>query len=361
MPTHANTTRMVRLRAEMRRRKWPALLVSHLPSVRYLCGFTGSNGALLVTQRNAVLCTDGRYTVQARQDVHGASVEVPKEPLLAFLGAHAAKLAVGRMAVESDHLTVSQYGLLRRAAGRGVKLEPVTGAVEALRAVKDRSEISAIRAAAKLICGVFDAVVPSIRPGVRELEIAAEVDYQMRRRGAQGPSFETIVASGPRGALPHARPTGRKLRRGELVILDMGAILGGYCSDLTRTVFLGRAPARVRGWYGAVWEAHQAARGAARPGVACGDVDEAARSALKRHGLDQYFTHSTGHGIGLEIHEGPRLARGQKARLEAGNVVTIEPGVYIEGVGGIRIEDDVLITPKGPEVLTKMCGELLQL
>jgi Xaa-Pro aminopeptidase len=183
----------------------------------------------------------------------------------------------------------------------------------------------------------------------------------MRRKGASGESFEAIVAAGPRSALPHARPTERKIGRNELVVLDMGAILRRYCSDLTRTVYVGRAPSRVRGWYQAVLEAQAAARAAVKPGVTTGAVDAAARNVLQRKGLGKYFVHSTGHGIGLEIHEDPRLARGQKGLLQAGNVITLEPGVYVEGVGGIRIEDDILVTARGAEVLTTAPRELLEL
>jgi Xaa-Pro aminopeptidase len=200
-----------------------------------------------------------------------------------------------------------------------------------------------------------------LRPGIRESEVAAEIEYQMKRQGASGASFETIVASGKRAALPHARPTSKRLKKNELVVLDLGAILGHYCSDMTRTVFLGRAPRRVRDWYRAVNEARAAAVAAVRPGVRCGEVDAAAREVLKKSGLDQYFVHSTGHGLGLEVHEDPRVARGQSIRLEAGNVITIEPGIYVEGVGGIRIEDDIAVRFRGSEVLTRVTRDLIEL
>jgi Xaa-Pro aminopeptidase len=200
-----------------------------------------------------------------------------------------------------------------------------------------------------------------LRPGMREFEVAAEIEFQMRKRGAIGPAFETIVAFGSRSALPHARPTAKPLRKNELVVLDLGAILRGYCCDLTRTVFLGRAPARLKRWYRAVQEAQAAGIEAARAGASCGDVDAAARGILAGHGLERYFVHSTGHGLGLEVHEEPRLARGQKELLRAGHVVTIEPGVYVEGVGGIRIEDDVAVHEGGNEVLTRVPRELIEL
>jgi Xaa-Pro aminopeptidase len=233
--------------------------------------------------------------------------------------------------------------------------------VENLRAVKDVEEITRVRDAARLGSDVMEEAIALIRPGVSELEIAAEIGYRMRRKGASGESFEAIVAAGPRSALPHARPTARRIGKNELVVLDLGAILRRYCSDLTRTVHVGKASARTHKWYQAVLDAQQAAICALKAGVTCGAVDAAARNLLQRQGLGRYFVHSTGHGIGLEIHEGPRIARDQKTRLEAGNVVTIEPGVYVEGAGGIRIEDDALVTPRGAEILTTAARELIEL
>ena len=226
---------------------------------------------------------------------------------------------------------------------------------------KDAAELAVMRRAAVLVGEVFESVLKLIKPGVRENEISAEIEYQMRKGGASGPSFETIVASGPRAALPHARPTGKRLRKNELVVLDLGVILGHYCSDMTRTVHLGRASQRVQGWYRAVQEAQEAGVAAVKAGVTCGDVDAAARGVLKRHGLETWFVHSTGHGLGLEVHEEPRIARDQATRLEPGNVITIEPGVYVEGVGGIRIEDDVAVRPGGREVLTRVKRDLIEI
>jgi Xaa-Pro aminopeptidase len=188
-----------------------------------------------------------------------------------------------------------------------------------------------------------------------------EIEYQMRNRGASGPAFETIVASGPRAARPHARPTAKRLRKNELVVLDLGVILGHYCSDMTRTVYLGRAPRRIRGWYQAVREAQSAGVAAVEAGITCSEVDSAARKVLMTAGLEEHFVHSTGHGLGLEIHEQPRVARGQQVRLQAGNVITIEPGVYVEGTGGIRIEDAVAVRSTGNEVLTRVGRDLIEI
>jgi Xaa-Pro aminopeptidase len=218
-----------------------------------------------------------------------------------------------------------------------------------------------MRKAAALADGVVEAAFKLLKPGVREVEVAAEIEYQMRKRGASGPAFESIVAFGPRSAHPHARPTQKRLGKNELVVLDLGAILAHYCSDITRTVFVGRAPARIRQWYRAVQEAQASAVAATQAGVTCGEVDAAARDVLRRHRLDRYFVHSTGHGLGLEVHEEPRVARGQKHVLVPGNVITIEPGVYVPGVGGIRIEDDVVVHPGRTEVLTRVPRDLIEI
>ena len=218
-----------------------------------------------------------------------------------------------------------------------------------------------MRKAGILAGQVLDLALKLLRPGVREIEIAAEIEHQMRRLGASGPAFETIVAFGPRSAYPHARPTTKRLTKNELVVLDLGAILAHYCSDITRTVFFGRAPARIRGWYKAVQEAQAAAVSAAKAGARCGDVDAAARGVLARCKLDRFFVHSTGHGLGLEVHEDPRIARGQQRTLVPGNVITIEPGVYVPGVGGIRIEDDVAVHANETEILTRVPRDFIEI
>jgi len=207
----------------------------------------------------------------------------------------------------------------------------------------------------------MNGVIPSIKAGMTELDVAAEIEYGIKHEGGSGPSFETIVASGAHSAWAHARPSSKLLRKNELVVLDQGAILRGYCSDMTRTVFLGRSSQKVRHLYDSVLEAQEAAKATIRPGVTAGEVDAAARKALKSRGLAQFFTHSTGHGLGMEVHEIPRLGRGERAILQPGMVVTVEAGVYLEGLGGIRIEDDVVVTPKGAEDLTRAARELLEL
>jgi Xaa-Pro aminopeptidase len=350
---HALRTKIAGLRCS-------AFLTLHQPNLYYLCGFSGSSGALLVEQRRATLFTDTRYAIQAREEIFGASVKIVQGSLLVGVGE---RLGLGRgsLAFEAEHASIAQRKQLRRAVRKSVKLRPCIGLVEALRSVKDDFEIQKMKMSASLGSSIFDGVLPLLRPGVREVEIAAEIEYKVRRGGASAAAFETIVAFGERSALPHARATTRKLRRNELVVLDWGAILENYCSDMTRTVFVGKASVRVRSWYRAVQDAQEAARSKVRGGAVTGEVDAAARGMLEKRGLGRFFTHSTGHGLGLEVHEEPRVARGQTFKLRSGNVITIEPGIYVEGTGGIRIEDDVVVTANGCEVLTSASREFLEL
>jgi Xaa-Pro aminopeptidase len=346
-----------------------AILVSHLADIRYLCGFSGSNALLIVTAEKSTLLTDGRYTIQANEETSGVEVLIARKSLFAEAGGLLSLARTRKTVLYSPgQLTVSQFAALRKTAGHHARWRLDPGLVAGLRGVKDADELAVMKQAADLASAVFVDVLPIIRPGLLENELAAEIEYRMRRMGASGSSFETIVASGPRSALPHARPTGKPIGKNELVVLDLGAILRGYCSDMTRTVFVGKAPRRVREWYGAVLAAQVAAIQALQPGVTAGDVDSAARRVLHRHRLARFFTHSTGHGLGLELHEAPRLGRGETTKLVAGNVVTVEPGVYVENVGGIRIEDDVMVVQdhvdtalKSAQILTSAPKEFLEL
>ena len=354
-----SSNRLDRLRLRFSRVGADAFLVSHLPNIRYLCGFSGSAGLLLVEEHRATLITDSRYTYQAREEVRGARLLIARRGLNRALG----ELLKGRRRVAwaTGHITLTQKQALEQAVGKRVRWVGDRNAVEELRSVKEPGELANMREAAQLISDVFGRVVRIVRPGISELSLTAEVEYEIKRLGGSGPSFETIVASGPRSAWAHARPSAKLLKKNELVVFDQGAILRGYCSDLTRTVFVGRAPSRVREMYRAVLEAQQAARDAVSPGVRAGDVDLAARKSLGKRGLASYFTHSTGHGLGLEVHEMPRLGKGEETVLEEGMVVTLEPGVYLEGFGGIRIEDDVVVTAKGAADLTTATREFLEL
>jgi Xaa-Pro aminopeptidase len=360
----AESDRLESLRHAVESSRAAALLVTHLPNVFYLCGFTGSNAALLVLPNQTHLFTDSRYTVQARQEAPTARIHIGRQaPTVQAARFILRSKARGRFRLGFDpvHLSYAEWTRLKTTLGQSIGWKPLAGLVEGLREIKSPEELEVMRQAAKLGSKVMEEVIALVKPGVSELELAAEVDCRMRRKGASGPSFDTIIASGPRSALPHARPTEKCLQKNELVVLDLGAILRHYCSDLTRTVYVGQAPSRVRCWYKAVLEAKQAALQALRAGQTAGQVDRAARRVLERSGLGRFFTHSTGHGLGIEVHEGPRLGRGQNQEIRVGNVVTLEPGVYVEGVGGIRIEDDVAVHTSGPEVLTTPPTGLLEL
>jgi Xaa-Pro aminopeptidase len=341
-----------------------ALLVTHLPDVRWLCGFTGSNAAVAVTARGAALFTDGRYTTQAREETQGARVVIAKKSALMEACAWLDK-AARRAWFDPQHTSVAELELMRSAiSGRKRRsfFTPLKSPlVPKLRMVKDAAELRVIGQAAQVGCTVFEEILSRMETGLTEIAVAAELEFLARGMGAEGMSFETIIASGPRSALPHGRATQAKLPRKGFVTLDFGVILNGYCSDMTRTVHLGSASREERFAYESVLAAQEAAVAAVKPGVTCGEVDEAARSVLRKAGLAKYFTHSTGHGVGLEIHEQPRLAAGQEMPLESGMVVTIEPGVYLPGKFGIRIEDMVAVTNSGGQVLTPVTKGWIEL
>jgi Xaa-Pro aminopeptidase len=338
-----------------------AFFVTHLANLRYLCGFTGSSGVLAVHSGKSVFFTDGRYTEQAREEVGGARVVIAKG---GPMGA-AVKWAQGRrlrsIGIEALHTTVAARTSMKRALGPRIALREIGGIIEAIRKVKDHDEIKLIRQAVRLGDSLLDVALKAIRPGATETDVAAAMEYSARRHGADAMSFDTIVASGARSALPHGRATSSRLPRSGFVVLDFGVILHGYCSDMTRTVRVGKVSRSERDLYEAVREAQQAAVQTVRAGVTCGDVDHAARSVLRRARLDRYFTHSTGHGVGLEIHEEPRVARGQSEVLSPGMVITIEPGAYIPGRGGVRIEDMVVVRERRCDVLTLAPKALIEL
>ena len=341
-----------------------ALVLTHLPNIFYLCGFSGSNAILVVLGEVTYLFTDGRYTIQAQDEAPQTRLRIVRTSLAEACGRFLNSRSSGKrmqVAFEAASLHVAEWSRLKKAAGPKIGWKATTGLVERIREVKSAEELDVMRRSARLASEVISEASDFVRPGVAELEVAAEIDYRLRRKGASGPSFDTIVASGPRSALPHARPTEKRLQKNELVVLDLGAILRHYCSDLTRTVFLGRAPARIRRWYRAVEQAQEAAKDALRAGVTAGRVDQAARHLLNQHGLGAYFVHGTGHGLGVEIHETPRVGRSQKQEIRAGNVVTLEPGIYVQGVGGIRVEDEFLVHADRTEVLTTAPRGLLEL
>jgi Xaa-Pro aminopeptidase len=343
--------------AELENRELDAMLVVSPASVRYLTGFTGSNGAVLALPGEAIFFTDPRYAIQSRREI-SCRTQVCKGPILTAAAAVVAARRIRRLGFERAHLSYDGFDLLRANMPVNASLEPVSGWLEAHRMLKSASEIELIRRSVATNSKAFERAARRVQPGIRERDLAAEIDHQMRRLGAEKPSFETIVASGVRAALPHAHPTGAVLQAGQLVLIDMGAFQDGYASDMTRMLFLGEPGARVKRLYRAVLEAQLAAIDAVRPGVTAAHVDRQARKVLKAYTLDRAFVHSTGHGLGLEIHELPRIGKKDKTPLAAGMAITIEPGVYLEGFGGIRIEDTVVVTPTGCEVLTPTSKEL---
>jgi Xaa-Pro aminopeptidase len=356
-PAGGPAARRAALAAGLRERRLDAFLVTALPNVRYLTGFTGSNGMVLVREGEAVLFTDPRYAVQAAAQAD-CRVVVSRGPLLPQVVSAIARRRVRRLGFERARISFDVYDLLRAQLPLRTSLEPQAGVVERLRLVKSPEEIALVRQSVLTCSRAFEEAVREARPDMRETGLAAEIEYRMRRQGAEKPAFDTIVAAGARSALPHASPTSAALRTGRLVLVDMGAFQRGYASDMTRMLFFGAPGARVKRLYRAVLEAQLAALAEVRAGVAAGAVDRAARRVLRAEGFERAFVHSTGHGLGLEIHEAPRLGKGEKTVLEAGMTVTVEPGAYLEGFGGVRVEDTVVVTPGGCEILTPTGKEL---
>lgn len=351
--------RQRRVAEALRARNLDALLVTHLPNVRYLSGFSGSAGVLLIADGRSAFFTDGRYREQARAEVHGARVVVPRGAILDAAVRAVVNSKIKTIAVEGEHMSVATEAKVARALRPKTRVRPTQGLVEKNRMVKEPAELDCIRDAVRLGSSLFETAVAAIRPGVPERAVAAELEYAARQAGAEGMAFATIVAAGVRSALPHGLATAQPIPRRGFVVLDFGVILRGYCSDMTRTVHVGRPTAEARGVYEAVLEAQQAAIEAVRPGRTVAQVDRAARSVLRCAGLARYFTHSTGHGVGLEIHEPPRIARGQQDVMQPGMVITIEPGVYVPGYGGVRIEDIVVVSDTSCTVLTPTTKEFL--
>ena len=358
--------RLGQLRRRMTKAGLSGLLVTHLIDIRYLVGFTGSSAALAITRRSARLFTDGRYKAQAAEEVKGAQVDiVTGAPAIAAVQWLAAQPGAETAGFDPTHTTVAELTRLRSELPSRLRRAFLTSLaaplVEPLRLIKDEDELKIISQNALIGCELFEHILTVIRPGIREIEIAAELEHQARLLGAEGMSFETIVASGDRSALPHGKASTALLPRKGFVTLDFGIIREGYCSDMTRTVCLGSPRSEERKAYETVLEAQETAVAAVCAGASAGDIDQAARRILRNAGMAEAFSHSTGHGVGLEIHESPRLGAGQKTRLQPGMVVTIEPGVYWPGKFGLRIEDMVAVTKTGAQVLTPAPKALIEL
>jgi Xaa-Pro aminopeptidase len=334
------------------------LLVGSPSNIRYLSGFTGSNALLLVAAGETTLFTDPRYTIQSREEAD-CRVSIVKGPLYEGASKLISRRKWRTIGVEQGRITYAAYIELGKHFPMNASVVPVPPVVEQLRMIKSESELASIRRSVITNSTAFDKVVSRLKATSTENDVAAELEYQMRRLGAEKAAFETIVAAGERSALPHAQPTCERIRKNRLLLIDMGAVQAGYCSDMTRMLHLGQPGAKARKLHKAVLEAQLAAINAVRENTTATAVDRAARQVLKTHGFNELFVHSTGHGLGLEIHEPPRVGKRDKTPLKAGMVITIEPGAYMEGFGGVRIEDTVVVTKTGCEVLTPTRKELL--
>lgn len=354
--------RQSRLRDWLIKEELLGLYVSKITNIRYLCGFTGSSGHLLVSPEGSRFLSDERYRTQAAQEVQGADFDIYGVPdeMGPALAKGAGDLKISKVGFEAEHMPVVGLEKLEGYL-EGIQLVPTVGSVEALRRVKEPEEIVMIREAAALADRGFAHIVQRIEVGKSERELALDLEFFMRGNGAEGVSFDLIVAAAERSALPHAHATDREVEKGRIVLFDLGCKIAGYCSDLTRTVIVGPIDDRHRETYELVLSAQQAGLEAIRPGAAGAEVDGAARKVIDDAGAGQAFGHGLGHGVGLEVHEAPTLRRTSTDILEPGNVVTDEPGVYFPGWGGVRIEDLVLVTAEGRDVLSAAPKELLVL
>lgn len=352
-PPAAFAERLARVRAELRSRKLDGYLIQSLLEQRWLTGFTGEDGAVLLTADQTVLLTDGRFDQTADREAPWATKVLRgsrgPEATAEWFG----KLRLKRVGYDPAHVTVATFAGLSKAA-RGTKLESAAGIIAGLRECKDTGEIANVLAAVRVAQGAFERVLKLIKLGMREREIAAYLEFVMRDLGADGAAFEPIVAVGPNAALPHHHPGDQRVEAGQVLLIDWGAKVRGYVSDLTRVVWIGNPPDALERAYRSVRAAREKAIEAVRPGASTGGLDKIARSVIKRAGFEKQFNHSLGHGIGMAVHEAPSLRKTATDKLRPGMIVTIEPGVYLPGVGGIRLEDDVLVTERGHEVLSSL-------
>lgn len=353
-------SRLRKIREALSETEVDALFVSSKPNIRYLCGFKGDSGWLLITANKVYLITDFRFIIQAKNEAPNVEVVMYEGKMLEKLKELVAGESIKTLGFESEHNTYAHYQKLSGTLP-DVELKGLSSVVEQIRTVKESSELETIRQAVQIADEAFNHVLGFIKPGVKELELAAEIEYFMRKAGAEKPSFDTIIGSGFRGALPHGIATNHEVQKGDFVVMDFGAVYNGYCSDMTRTVLVGEASSKHREIYSLVLEAQLAATEAVRPGQKCSEVDAVARNLIADRGYGEYFGHGLGHGVGLDIHESPALNTRNHDQLEEGMVITVEPGVYLDGWGGVRIEDMVVVTSEGCEVLTQTGKDLVQI
>jgi Xaa-Pro aminopeptidase len=336
------------------------MLVTEVNHVRYLSGFTGSNGIVVLAPPKAFFLTDFRYGVQSQKEVKNCQIMVANRQLVTELPRLSVFSKGARVGIEGDFVSINMLSKLKELLP-AVNFKPTTQLIESLSVVKDTDEIGKIKKAVRIADNAFDEILGDLKPGVKEKEIALELECKMRSMGAENASFETIIASGQRSAMPHGRASEKKLRKGDLVTLDFGCMYQGYASDITRTVVLGKATEKQRKVYNIVLNAQKTACKAIKPGMACSRLDGVARDIIMKAGYGDYFGHGLGHGIGLVVHDKPVLSPQSNDVLEIGMVVTIEPGIYISNWGGVRIEDDVVVTANGGQILSRSPKELLEL
>ncbi len=353
MDRHAD--RRDHLRKALKKAKVDALLVTNFTNVTYLTGFTGDDSYLLLTPKHQFVISDPRYTTQLEEECPkvDAHIRPPGQGMLTAVEKLCKQAKLKRLGIEGDSMTVSFRERLAAKLGH-VELVTTCGAVEELRMCKDKEEVAEIRRAIEYAQDAFNTVRKLVHPEQTEKELADALEHQMRRFGATGASFPSIVAVGDRSALPHYRPRDRRISEAPFVLIDWGAVGRGYVSDLTRVLVTGKIPPKLQRIYEVVLNAQERAIAAIKPGLTCEQIDAVARGVIEKAGFGRQFGHGLGHGIGLEIHEAPRLAKGQSVKLKPGMVVTVEPGIYVPGFGGVRIEDDVLVTRSGHEVLTNL-------
>jgi len=352
---HNHAKRRSRLRTKIKKAGAAAILVTNMVNIRYLTGFTGSSGWLVITRDKEILISDFRYITQIAEECAGVEVEIRGNttPIHKAAADVLRSCGVAEVLIETDALTLKNFSALEAAAGN-ITLNPSDGVVADLRAIKDSYEIGLIRRAVEMAERTFTAVRASLRGEQTERLVAADIDHQIRLLGGEGCSFDPIVAVGPRAALPHANPGESRIADSPFVLIDWGATANGYRSDLTRVLATGKIPPKLERIYAVVLKAQEAAIAAIKPGAIMKDVDNAARSVISAARYGKYFGHSIGHGIGLQIHENPFMGRTADEPLKAGMVVTVEPGIYIPDFGGVRIEDDILVTKSGNEVLSTL-------
>jgi len=333
------------------------ILFSSLENIRYLCGFTGSDGAFVLTQKDAFFLTDSRYWTQAAEEVEGSQI-IHYKKKIEGIASLISDFRLKRIGFESTSLTFSLHQFLSQKLAKEAELIPLEDETRNVRAVKDAQELALIRTAIDISSNAFLRIVGMLKEGVLEAEIAWEMEFFMKTNGAEALGFDIIVASGKRSALPHGRASGKRIEKGDFVLIDFGSSFEGYHSDQTRTLVCGKPSSEQEKVYQVVKEAHDRAIGLIRPGIPIHEVDEAARGHIRECGYGEYFGHGLGHGIGLAVHEDPAVNRENRGLVQEGMVFTVEPGVYIPDWGGVRIEDMILVTPQGAEILTHLPSDL---